>query len=433
MKLKSKTSLTLVALLTSSVLGVFGYKSYVEFKYNEALTKINEVDGVSVSNSSFDTNFFSSTATATSVISIDKAKLSFLEFGLNISDQVKLEVKHNINYLTYPLEIKHELYFDEAMSKIATDFLGVPPNQADRFMLPIQALSLHSFDSSTFLGMTDHIKFGEFIEVSPVRIKASLFDQGIAIYAAGKRAFAQSSTSMASLSADDFAVQWSGELFNCLAVCTGYSEINAAKIEQYSDTGMLELEADNLNMLTSSSLKDGLYRFTLGTTATSIKTPLMHWTDFDVFTATDDIKSAAIEKFEADYKALLGNSEMNYFAQANLKSLYARFLESGMSIQIEKAKAMSPFGPIDGSFSVHLPVNSMPDMVNNPLGLIKVIDADLKLKMPTKEYENLLGFGSSQQIIQAGFAVSSKDNAFLETDISISKGLAEINGKQVSL
>ena len=176
-----------------------------------------------------------------------------------------------------------------------------------------------------------------------------------------------------------------------------------------------------------------MYRFTLGTTATSIKTPLMHWTDFDVFTATDDIKSAAIEKFEADYKALLGNSEMNYFAQANLKSLYARFLESGMSIQIEKAKAMSPFGPIDGSFSVHLPVNSMPDMVNNPLGIIKVINADLKLKMPTKEYENLLGFGSSQQIIQAGFAVSSKDNAFLETDISISKGLAEINGKQVSL
>ncbi|MEF1300544.1 DUF945 family protein, partial [Vibrio owensii] len=154
---------------------------------------------------------------------------------------------------------------------------------------------------------------------------------------------------------------------------------------------------------------------------------------FVLHSSTEDVQQSAIEQFTADVEKLVTDDSISFFAQNHLPAMYARFLQSGMTLKVDKLNALAESGEIQGSLRINLPADSMPDMVHNPLGLIKVLNGELNLTVPVNEFDKLLGVHSARSILATGFATLSDDKSDLKTDISVANGIAVINGRQVSL
>lgn len=434
--MKSKTKkivFTATAVPLVLAVGVVGYQQVLSSEYETALAEVNALPGITATSEGLAFGIFGSSATTN--VTIDNEKLGMFSESITNGNKLSMEIEHKVNLLSYPIEVSHTVFLGPDASAKVGEYLELNEEESKRFMLPIQLVSQHSSETQTLLGMTDHIQYGRNIEISPIRFTAVAFDGGhdAAFFATSKSITASNQTSNSMISIENAAFSWNGSLNDCETICTGTRNFEASKLSQFGTNGGLDMVAENLTVEMGTSLIDGTYRFTFDTSASSLESATIDWDHFVLHSSTEDVQRVAIEQFSADLEKLVTDDSISFFAQNHLPAMYARFLQSGMTFKVDKFHALAESGEIDGSLRINLPADSMPDMVHNPMGLIKVLNGELHLTVPVNEFNNLLGVGSARSVLSTGFATLSDDKYKLITDLSVANGTAVINGRQVSL
>jgi hypothetical protein len=433
---KSKTKKILVAATAAPLVlavSLVGYQQVLSSKYEAALAELNAQPGITATSGGFSFGIFNSSSTTN--VTIDNEQLGMFSKSITNGDKLALEIEHEVNLLSYPVEVTHSVFLGPNASANVSEYLELDEEASKRFMLPLQLVSQHNTETQTLLGMTDHIHFGRNIDFSPIRFTAVAFDDGkdAAFFATSKAITASSQNSPAMISIEDAAFSWNGSFKECETICTGTHNFETSKLSQFGSNGVLELVAENLSVKMGTSLMNGAYRFTFDTVAASLESATIDWDQFVLHSSTEDVQQAAIKQFTADVEKLVTDDSISFLAQNHLPAMYARFLQSGMTLKVDKLNALAESGEVHGSLRINLPSGSMPDMVHNPLGLIKVLNGELNLTVPVNEFDKLLGVHSARSILATGFATLSNDKSELKTDISVANGSAVINGRQVSL
>lgn len=432
---KIKTKMFLVASTSVPLVlavGVLGYQYFLSSKYEAAIAELNKLPGIAATSNGLTFGVFD--AKATTNILINDENLGIFKDRLTSGGELALEVEHKANLLTYPIEVSHTVFLGPSASAKVGEYMEIDDESSKRFMLPVQLVSQHNTETQTLLGMTDHIKYGTNIEIAPVRFTAVVLEGGkdAALFATTKLITTSSQNSSSKLSIENAAYSWNGSIAECSTFCTGTRNFEARKLSQFDSYGALELLTENLSVVMGTTLQNGEYRFTFDTYAASLETATIDWEMFDLQSSTEEVQQTAIEQFSENLEKLVIDQRISTLAQNHLPAMYARFLQSGMTLKC-KFNALSGSGNIDGSLRINLPGDSMPDMVNNPMGLLKVLNGELQLAIPANEFNNLLGSDAAESIISTGFATITEDKTKLKSDISIANGAAVVNGRQVSL
>ncbi|WP_024604632.1 MULTISPECIES: DUF945 family protein [unclassified Pseudoalteromonas] len=402
-----------------------------QYGYNIALKKLNNVDGVSANSNSFSLGLLKSTASTT--VKIDKSKLGIFSDNLGDSQQLVLEVEHTINNFSYPIEVTHKAYFNEEISAKITDFLGIKDIEGPRFKVPVQLISQHSLSEQSIIGMTDHIQYGPNIELTPVKFFATLVDgsNNIEFQAKSDEIDLKASNSPATLNFKDANLTFNYDIESCATMCDGITNFKSANVTQYNEAGSLKFDATNIEVQTNVTIQDDTYSFSLATYAAEVETGTFNLRNFSINTVTSDIDMKAVDEFQASFAENQSADASPFHGKHNVTSMYARFLQSGMTFQINELHAETENGVINGSLKLKLPAKKMPDMVNNPMGVIKVLEGDFNLDIPLIDLDSITGVGSSNTLVQTGFAIKDKQN--VKTEMSINEGIAVINGREITL
>lgn len=402
--------------------------------YGHALTKLNSIKGLSATASDMKIGFRSTYAET--VLKMNNKFSGMIGDQLAGGEDITIVVKHTLDHFSYPFEVSHDAVFDAKTSKLIADNLNLEGEDDAIMPVPGQLISRHKLDGSfDAIGVIDHIQYGNVLSLDPTRIYFATTKDGSAatLKTSSDELLMSSTGNGAKVKLESVNYSWNGSLDGCKAVCEGEQQFGIGKFEQYDARGSLSLLASDIGLSTSSYLSNDKYSFMFSGIAGSLENNTIQWSDFALHTSVSDVKRAAVDEFRKELKVVMMPETSDSMAAVKLQEMYARLLESGLTMNIDSLKAKSINGDIDASVSILLPEGKMPNLTLNPLGLITVIEGKFNASFPAAEIDKVFGVGSAMSATQTGFAILTDDKQTIKTNIEVAGGQAKINGNQVPL
>ncbi|CAH7368188.1 DUF945 family protein [Vibrio crassostreae] len=402
--------------------------------YGHALSKLNSIKGLTATAADVKIGFGSTYAET--VLTMNNKFSGMVGDQLTGGEDITIVVKHTLDHFSYPFEINHDAAFDAETSKLIADSLNLEGEDGAIMPVPGQLISRHKLDGSfDAIGVIDHIQYGNVLSLDPTRIYFATTKDGSAatLKSSSDELVISSTGNESKIKLESVNYSWNGTLDGCKAVCEGEQQFSIGKLEQYDGRGSLSLLASDVGLSTSSYLSNDKYSFMFSGIAGALENNTVQWSDFALHTSVTDVKRAAVDEFSKELKVVMMPETSEELAAAKLQEMYARLLETGLSMNVDSLKAKSINGDMNASVSILLPEGKMPNLALNPLGLIPVIEGKLDASFPVAEIDKVFGVGSAMSATQTGFALLSDDKKSIKTKIEVAGGQAKINGNQVPL
>ena len=427
-----------VSFLGLSVLGGIACQQSVTNSYDNLLEKINNVEGLSAKKGSLQLGVFDTKATT--VLAIEQENFKMLSAKLpGIFDEkllnkkrVFLQIEHDIKNFSYPIEVSHSLTLTD---KVSLDKGRYEDLVAITQELPLQVMSLHSFTGSfNLLGMSDHIKYGDLMEITPVRFNLTSNSDASNVLIQGSTPLLQSNNKndRSTTKFEDINISWEGSLDDCF-ICEGSQGVSVGSIRQLSPNGDVTMLVNNIDVSMGTYLQDNKYSFSFDLLADELAFDDFKWDNLVLNTNIKNVSEPAVLALSENFnKSIQAGPEMG-LNSAQTQKMFARLLEAGMTINIDTMSADTPSGKFYTSLKLELPEGRMPNIELNPMGLIPVIKGRLISNIPAAELDKIFGVGASASVAQSGMVSVSNDGKMLKTIISVEEGDARVNGKRISL
>ena len=434
MKKSHVAAAALLAVVTGGTFAGFKAKQLIVDKYHHAIAKVNAIDGIDAVPLQIQVGL--TQTKAATLITISKEKAGVISEVLSGNKDIVVVIDHTFEYsrsLSEP-QIMHSAIFDEKTSKLISDSLNVDIDNGSTLQVPAQIVSHHFSDGTLMiLGLTDDIEYGDTLKAKPIKfgVSTNSHNDEIKITASGIEFSALNEVNQ-KLQLEDFTYTWEGSFDNCEPICQGALDMTAGTMALFDPSGAKSVDFSKVASSASAYAVEDHYTIHLNIMAERLKGQAFDWEKFTFNSGVSEIGTTALNQFTDDILKLKG-LENNAMASKFAQEMYARLIQSGMTFSIDEASATTPNGKMDSALKISLPANNMPNMIQNPLGVLTVLEGSFSASVPTAEIDSMTAEGTASSFIRSGFAVPANGGRNIQTNITVKGGQATINGQVVSL